>query len=792
MNRYIDSGEAAITSKDAGIHESVPQRALTIRFFESMQESWRIGAVLALVVLVVGIPMAIVKGKSHYGATAVVHVNPRFLRNLTEDVEQQFQSNTQYRQYVQQQVSTLSRLDVAYETLERLGDNETVANPERRPTVPENLSLWQSFKNSVKQALNIKRQHDSPYLWRMPGESPTSAAWRLLLSIQAVPIPDTYLINVNIESDHPEHLARVLNMYVEVFLDRSRNEEFYGMDQRLASLAKRQKELESQISNALKRRAQIAQALGVTTFSDGSLNPYDALIIDGTRALDEARRKRLQNDSTVTVYVDRGDNNILNSLAEEQVGKDYGMNALRANLGKRRGDILSQISGLEPSHPLRLAGELEISEIDRELAGQSRLVVTQQKRIIKERYLAEADQARELEAKMIKELTSMRSRASWYSELYQEALRLQGDVDRARAELSRIDERVGGMRLESEAPGFVHWSSHAVQDYVPISGGKTKWLLIVLIASLAVFIAVPLLITALDRRITSPRTLHTILGFAPMGWLALQSDDRLIGYNEDLLLRIGIRLRKDHDQHGTRSFAFMGAKSNVGVTPLVFDLARVLQQMHLRVAIVELDALTRSNRYPRDGQRDINALLNACMRGETPEIAPGDQQIWTLSLPSSAKKVPNLGAIKSVLELISAHVDIILIDSSPLLLSADSEVIAAEVGCAIMVARAGHCLSNDIVRASRLLERANPPSVAVLMTDVRVDGVSGYLVDDAREKLGLPPAQGLLASTKAVLDDPMLLSVMMNAWWLENRQRMQAILDRVMSPLRRLRRKRGR
>ncbi|MEK6787565.1 MAG: hypothetical protein AABY68_01275 [Pseudomonadota bacterium] len=792
MNRYIESGDNGKTGKEAGIHESVPQRALAIRFFESMQESWRIGAVLALIVLVVGIPMAFVKGKSYYGSTAVVHVNPRFLRNLTEDVEQQFQSNTQYRQYVQQQVSTLSRLDVAYETLERLGDNETAANPALRPKAPESLGLWETLKSGVKQWLSSQRREASPYLWRNPGESPTSAAWRLLLSIQAVPVSDTYLINVSIESDHPEHLARVLNMYVEVFLERSRNEEFYGMDQRLGSLAKRQKELELLITNALRRRAQIAQDLGVTTFSDGNLNPFDALIIDGTRALDEVRRKRLQNDSTVTVYVDRGADGILNSLAEEQVGKDYGMNALRANLGKRRGDILSQISGLEPSHPLRLAGELEISEIDRELAGQSGLVSKQQKRIIKERYIAEADQARELESKMIRELTSMRSRASWYAQHYQDALRLQGDVDRARAELSRIDERVGGMRLESEAPGFVHWSSHAVQDYAPISGGKTKWLMIVLLLSLAVFIAVPLLITALDRRITTPRALHNILGFAPMGWLALQADDRLIAYNEDLLLRIGIRLRKDHEQHGTRSFAFMGAKSNVGVTPLVFDLAKVLQQMHLRVAVVELDALTRSARYPRDNERDINALLNACLRGEKPEIAPGDQQIWTLSLPSSAKKVPNLGVIKAALDLIAAHVDIILIDSSPLLLSADSEVIAAEVDCAIMVARAGHCLKNDIDRASNLLERANPPSVAVLMTDVRVDGVSGYLVDDAREKLGLPPAQGLLARIKAILDDPMLLSVMMNAWWMEHRERMAARVEWVLTPLRRWQKRRGR
>lgn len=776
MNRYLETGDAPKVGKDAGIHESVPQRALTIRFAESLKESWRIAAVLALIVLVVGVPMAFVKGKKFYGSTAVVHVNPRFLRNLTEDVEQEFQSNTQYRQYVQQQVSTLGRLDVAYEALERLGDNEPLASPSLRPTMPEHPDFIDRMASRVRSLLRLQDEHSDRYLWRYRGETPTHAAWRLLMSIQAVPVPDTYLINVSIESDHPQHLARVLNAYVEVFLERSRNEEFYGMDQRLDSLTRRQKTLEAQIARALQRRSELAQELGVTTFSEENLNPFDALIIDGTRALDEARRKRLQEDSTVDVYIDRG-TGALNALAEDQVSKDYTLNALRANLGRRRVDIMQQISGLEPSHPLRLAGELELREIEREMTGQSRAVLNQQKRIMRERYIAEADQARHFEGSMVKELDTMRSRASWYSQRYQEALKLQGEVERARAELTRIDERMGSMKLESEAPGFVHWSSRAVQDNQPISGGRTKWLLIVLMLGAGVFLAVPLLISALDRRISDPRTLNKILGCAPMGWLPLPSDPRLASYSEDQLLRIAFRLRKDHEQHGSRSFAFMSAKAHAGVTPLVFDLARVLQQqMSLRVAVVELDALTRASRYASPDAHDVNALLDAVLAGQSPAPVTGSPQLWTLSLPRATKRVPNLGALGPALELIAREVDIILIDSPPLLLSADSELIAAGVDCALLVARAGHCLSNDIQRAGNLLERANPPAVGVVMIDVKVDGIAGYLVDDAREKLGLPPAQGPLAHVKAVLEDPMLLPVIVDAWWFARRERWLARL----------------
>lgn len=774
MNRYLQNGEMFQPQSVASIHETVPQRAFSVRYQESLRDNWRLGVLVALLVFLVGVPVAFMKGQKFYGTNAVVHVNPRFLRNLTEDVEQEFQSNSQYRQYVQQQVSTLGRLDIAYETLVRLGDIPPVAKASDRHQLQVEQRSWLTrlkIKFGLLPADPIVAQAVPRYAWRFPGESADSAAWRLLMSVHPMPVPDTYLISVSIDSDHPQNLALVLNTFINVFLERSRNEEFYGMDTRLDSLTNRQKELEGMITTNLIKRSQLAQELGVTTFTENALNPFDALIIDGTRALDEARRKRLLEDSKVTVYVDKGENTILGSMADDQVNKDYGINALKANLSKRRGDLIAQVSGLEPTHPLYKAAMLELSEIDHEIAVQSNLVGKQQRKMLKETYLAGDDQAKLLEQKMEAELTGMRSRASWYAERYQTALKMQDEVTRYRAELDKIDERMGTLRLESKAPGFVHWSSFAVQDDTPLGGGKKKWLMIVMLAAIAVFLAMPILIMALDRRVKEPRDLHRILGVAPMGWLVHKVDRRLEDYAEDLLLRLAIRLHKDAEVFKTKSFALMGAKYEVGVTPLIFDLARVLRQMHMRVAIVELDVIVRAERYKALADtRSINELLNAVVVGQSPAVAPGDYQVWTLDLSHQSKKVPNLGGLRSALQLIGETVDIILIDSSPLLLSADAELIAAEVDCAIMVTRAGHCLSNDIVRAANLLERANPPAVGFLMTEVRVDGLHGYLVDDVRERMGLSAKLGVLPSLKAILADPVLLSVMVDSWWLANRK----------------------
>jgi hypothetical protein len=51
-----------------------------------------------------GLLVAIVAGRPRYLAEAAVRVAPNFPKTLQEDVEPRFSSNSDYRDYVQQQV----------------------------------------------------------------------------------------------------------------------------------------------------------------------------------------------------------------------------------------------------------------------------------------------------------------------------------------------------------------------------------------------------------------------------------------------------------------------------------------------------------------------------------------------------------------------------------------------------------------------------------------------------------------------------------------------------------------
>src|SRR5579872_725532 len=55
-----------------------------------------------VLIAILGAPLAWIKGKSTYSTSAVIFVSPKFLANLQDDKEFELQSNSQYREYVQQ------------------------------------------------------------------------------------------------------------------------------------------------------------------------------------------------------------------------------------------------------------------------------------------------------------------------------------------------------------------------------------------------------------------------------------------------------------------------------------------------------------------------------------------------------------------------------------------------------------------------------------------------------------------------------------------------------------------
>jgi succinoglycan biosynthesis transport protein ExoP len=170
-------------------------------------------------------------------AQAAIRISPVFSRTLQEDDELRFNSNSDYRQFVDQQIVDINSYETAASALSGLGARR--------------------------------------WLWQRHGESDRWAAERLMAALSVQAVPDTYLVTVSLQSTKLNGLAEIVNAVATAYLTRQQSQELYNSDQRVRLLQSRRKDLENQATDDFKRQAEIAQELGVSTFEEKFINPYD-------------------------------------------------------------------------------------------------------------------------------------------------------------------------------------------------------------------------------------------------------------------------------------------------------------------------------------------------------------------------------------------------------------------------------------------------------------------------------------------------------------------------------------
>ena len=75
-----------------------------------------------------------------------------------------------------------------------------------------------------------------PGEWQKQGESVESAVSRLQHRLTVARAGLTYEVDISLSGTQPEHLAEIVNAVTNSYLGKTKGEEFYGRDQRLAAL----------------------------------------------------------------------------------------------------------------------------------------------------------------------------------------------------------------------------------------------------------------------------------------------------------------------------------------------------------------------------------------------------------------------------------------------------------------------------------------------------------------------------------------------------------------------------
>lgn len=667
--------------------------------FQPLDSIWNhklLVVLIAFVVATAGAYVAWVKGTPVYRATAVVYVAPRFASILESSKELEIQSTSQYEQYLKQQTRTITRYDILLKALQALG--------ERRFTI-----------------------------WQRPGESDRKATERLQRSLEVRDVRDTYLITVSLDSTNQEGLEEVVNSVVRAYLSQVKSEELYAGEDRIEILIERRKERLTRILELSQRRSELSQQLGVTTFVDGALNPYDALLIESKSAVHEAERARIAAEAQLATYDEslggKASRRALEAAAGDLVAKDPGLNSLKANLYKRRSEILEQTSGLTDNHPVRRISERELDDLEREVQESSARLTAELSAALLEERAARLREAARVEEVLRKQLNEQQDQASWFASLYNEALDQSAAINRERKALDAIDDRIEFLELEASAPGFIRVSSWALPPVEPVSGGRTKLALVFAVAGGILGLVAAIGIDLIDRRIRTTRQAQAILGFPPLAsFLSPSADPAHRALLADQMRRLGLAVGRERTAHGLGRLLVTAACHGCGTTTVLLDLSRELQRQGLRVLAIEANLLIPDPRY--QGSPPRPGLLEVLAGELDPSLAivPGDEsmpdRIGTGTSPDGQMR--NLGQLPRIFEQLAAQYDLLIIDAAPIRLSADTEYLVGICDATWLVVRAGVAQIGEVKGSAARLEKADPPAVALIMTGLPVFRGGGY------------------------------------------------------------------
>lgn len=639
------------------------------------------------------------KVKPSYSTKASVLVSPSFVPNLNSEKNLDF---TQYQLYVRQQTEMLTRDDVLRSAIQSpelkkywLHSGETEANAIER----------------LKEALSTENEEGSPF------------------------------ISITISSNKADGLNIVLNTIVKAYLKQSQAENIYDSSGRIEVLQLRQTELKASINKLQGRRGDIAEKLGVTTFQQNSLNPYDQVLIESLKTYNSAHSKTLQLETyfmTLTGKVRQG-KNLLSLLANEKLNEDQSLKAVKEQLIKQRTSLLTKVIGLTPRHPTRLKAEREIANID-QIIKQAETKKRNEIRLnLLEKSRAKILEAQQLEDGLAQQLKAQRGAASNYSVLYNEALVLNKKIARKHEQLNTVSDRIDFLTIESTAPGFVRIDTLASSSILPVNNSK-KVLLIFIIAAIALGILVPIGIDLLDKRIRTPGEVQKILGFSPLAWILERNNIYAEQVATDSLRRMALALNRDWRSHDTTGFVLTSVKPGGGTTSVTLELARLLTGLGIRTLAVELNAFQPDDRYSNSigFSEGLTSLFTPDdVETISPEllIVPGNNELPD-RLPvgeTSTRHLMTHGKLPKILNKLNEHYDVILLDAPPILLSSDAELLGEIASGVLLVIEAGNTTPGELKRAAKLLERLNPPVVGAVLNRVKVFRGGGYFAEILKE-----------------------------------------------------------
>jgi Mrp family chromosome partitioning ATPase/capsular polysaccharide biosynthesis protein/chorismate mutase len=664
---------------------------LGIKPLLSLRRHPRAALLVAMIVLLAGLPVAWIRGKSHFNSEAVFQVAPTYMKNMDADKELELQSNSQYREFVHHLSNTVLRQDVLERALESL-------KAEGIDLRPEGLSE-RKYIEQLRRKVYVRA------------------------------IPDTYMVRIGTDEDKPEHLHDLINAVAASFVETTRTEQIFGTPERLESLRESVRVRSEEIADLTSQRVELAERLGLTTFSDSTVNPYDTTLAQARERAAAARVEQLRAQATLSSYLKYKElpASTGRSLLEMRL-QDDGLQALRNEVVRRGEELSRQTAGLEDKHPTKQAAKVETDDMRQRMKSKELEFDRDAADSVQARLVASVAERAQVETGARAEVAGLEAQATEFARLFQQAMRLTDTIKKHDAELTRLRDRLNYLELESNAIGFVRIVSPALPAESPLGIGHKKMLMIVLLAAVLAGLATPLGLDLIDRRIRTVNDAEKLLGIPSAGWQVQRNGLATETLATEQTRRFAATLMRNRSRGGSALAAFTAVKQGAGVTSCVMDVAQMLRRLGQRVLVLEVNTMNPSKAFG-DGPGLTDLLAGTHGRdGLARAQTWAGVQVDAIGIGSLAERgLERIDLLKQALAHWGSGYDHVLCDLPPVLLSADAEMLIELAGQVFLVVDADAVSRGEIARAKRVLQKLDPEAVGLYVNRIPMFQGAGYL-----------------------------------------------------------------
>jgi uncharacterized protein involved in exopolysaccharide biosynthesis len=630
----------------------------------SLELHWRLARTVAiafavLAVLYFLVQVFVLKTWPAYKSESIVYVQPtpaKILPNQGGSPRWPFDSNT-YETYILQQMMNVSRHDVLIAALHKLAGFQRV------------------------------------------GESDQAAARRLVRELEVTRQGAAYQFSIGARAESPAMAARIANAVTAAYMESASRDERTGDAQRLSMLKEERDRIQNALAADRTEQDALNKQLGVASVGSAVPDHYDE---DIAQIRTELVKARTDHDAAESKFasLDAGhgpSSPAINAAADEMIASDAGLVSMKTSLNARRAVLISQMANLTPVNPQYKQDEAELTKINGTLDAMMKDLRAKAAARIQLGLRADLQRTGGVEAQLNGQLRQLVGAATSATPKMQRSSDLAADIARLQARYAIVDEQWHNLMLEDSAPAAAYQVTPAAPPLGRTKSGVLRNAALIALAGLFFGIVAAVCAHKLDPRVYIAADVERGLGFAPLAQLP-DFNEVSIGAAEEYMLRLASAIEHGRKQGNLKNCIFTGTGSGTGVSTLVNRVRGMLEAMGRPTVLV--DATGAQAPAPRAGSN-------------RPEDAHALVPFERFSRPTALLQ-------QMAEETETGEESLVLTDTAPLAVSAETEYLARFVDCAIVIIESGVTTRAELREAARTLERLNVAAVGFVLNRVEL------------------------------------------------------------------------